>query len=188
MAASLEEQKRALRSQVRARMPRPGSPEFVAASVAAQERLLAHVLAEDAPVIALYRALAAECGTASLAAALQAAGREICYPVVVSGERALQFRRGAGVFVAGGLGVEEPTGAPVPLGKIGLLVVPAQAVDANGRRLGRGRGHYDATLAEYAGRTVALVLDSQLVPEVPVGEHDRRVGAVCTETRWIAVP
>ena len=45
MAASLDEQKRSVRTLVRARMPRPGSPEFVAASVAAQERLLSQVLA-----------------------------------------------------------------------------------------------------------------------------------------------
>jgi hypothetical protein len=25
------------------------------------------------------------------------------------------------------------------------------------------------------------------VPEVPVGEHDRRVGAVCTDLRWVSV-
>ena len=188
MAASLDEQKRSLRTLVRARMPRAASPEFVAASVAAQERLLSQVLATDARMIALYRAIGAECGTAAVAAALQAAGREICYPWVVPAERALRFRRGVGVFAAGALGVEEPTGAPVPLSEIELMVVPAQAVDASGRRLGRGRGHYEATLSEYRGPTVALVLDSQLVPEVPVGEHDRRVGAVCTEARWIAVP
>ena len=62
------------------------------------------------------------------------------------------------------------------------------AMDAAGRRLGRGKGHYDATLAAYGGSSVALVFDSQLVPEVPVGEHDRRVGAVCTEARWVSVP
>jgi len=188
MAGTLEDQKRSLRAEVRARMPRPGSPELVAASVAAQQRLVARILAMDARTIALYRALASECGTASVAAQLQAAEREVCYPAVVPGRRALQFRRGVGVFVAGALGVEEPTGAPVPLEEISLMVVPALAVDALGRRLGRGRGYYDATLAEYRGQTVALVLDSQLVPEVPVGDHDRRVGAICTETRWIPVP
>jgi 5-formyltetrahydrofolate cyclo-ligase len=185
---SLEEQKRALRAEVRARVPKPGSPEFVEASVRAQERLASAVLRAGARLIALYRALPSECGTASVAAALQGAGREVCYPAVVPGARALQFRRASGVFVAGALGVEEPTGAPVSLEEIGLLVVPALAADAAGRRLGRGKGHYDATLLAYKGPSVALIFDSQLVPEVPVGEHDRRVGAVCTDLRWIAVP
>ena len=185
--SSLNEQKQALRAQLRARAPKSGSPAFVAASVRAQERLAAAALQSGARVIALYRALPSECGTASVAAALEAAGREVCYPAVVPGALALQFRRSAGVFVAGALGVEEPTGGPVSLDDIDLLVVPAIAVDAAGRRLGRGKGHYDATLAAYGGSSVALVFDSQLVPEVPVGEHDRRVGAVCTEARWVSV-
>jgi 5-formyltetrahydrofolate cyclo-ligase len=184
---SLDDQKRELRARVRARIPKPGSPEFVAASVSAQERLLANALQHRARMVALYRALPSECGTASVAAALQSAGVEVCFPAVVSGDRGLQFRRSSGVFVAGALGVEEPTGSPVELAGIDLLVVPAIAVDTAGRRLGRGKGHYDATLSAYQGRTVALVFDSQLVPEVPVGEHDRRVGAVCTEARWVSV-
>jgi len=185
---SLDQQKRALRALVRARMPAPGSAEHVAASVAAQERLLQSELAAAARVIGLYRALPSECGTASLAAALQAGGKEICYPAVVPGARALSFRRGASVFVAGSLGVEEPTGAPVALDEIDLLVVPAVAVDERGGRLGRGKGHYDATLAVCRARSIALVFESQLVPEVPVGEHDHRVAAVCTEARLIRVP
>jgi 5-formyltetrahydrofolate cyclo-ligase len=184
----LDDQKRDLRALVRARIPRPGSPEFVTASVLAQDRLLAHALQSGARMVGLYRALPSECGTASLAAALQTQGREVCYPAIVPGGVALRFRRSSGVFVAAALGIEEPTGSPVPLAAIDLLVVPAIAVDAAGRRLGRGKGHYDATLAGYQGRSVALVFDSQLVPEVPVGEHDRRVGAVCTEARWIPVP
>jgi 5-formyltetrahydrofolate cyclo-ligase len=184
---SLDEEKRALRAEVRARLPKPGSGEFVTASVRAQERLGTAAVESGARVVALYRALPAECGTASLAAALQATGREVCYPVVVPGGRTLQFRRTSGAFVAGALGVEEPTGSPVALADIELLVVPAIAVDRLGRRLGRGKGHYDATLADYEGASVALVFDSQLVPEVPVGEHDRRVSAVCTDARWVSV-
>lgn len=182
---SLDEQKRALRALVRARTPKRGSPAFAAASHSAQQRLAAAAGASAARVVALYRALPSECGTELLAAALEAAGRELCYPLVTAGTRPLQFRK-AGAFVAGALGVEEPTGEPVALSDIDLLVVPAVAMDERGGRIGRGRGHYDATLAGYRGRSVALVFESQLVPEVPVGDHDVRVGAVCTDARWIA--
>ena len=183
----VDEQKQALRAKVRARMPRPGSPEHVQASVAAQERLASSELVSRARVIALYRALPSECGTAALASALQAAGKETCYPVIVPGERALQFRRGVGVFVSGALGIEEPTGGPVELSAVDLMVVPALAADARGGRLGRGKGHYDATLASCRAFSVALIFETQLVPEVPLGEHDRRVSAVCTEQRLVLV-
>jgi 5-formyltetrahydrofolate cyclo-ligase len=185
---SLDDQKRALRAQVRARMPAPGSAAQVDASVAAQERLFRSALVAQARVIALYRALPSECGTASLAAALEAAGKEICYPVVLPGRRELSFRRGAGVFVSGALGIEEPTGGPVPLSQIDLIVVPAIAVDDGGGRLGRGKGHYDATLAATRAVSVALVFEVQLVEAVPLGEDDRPVRAICTERRLIACP
>ena len=187
-ALALAEQKRALRAVVRARMPRPGTAEFASASLAAQERLAAFVIAVGARTVAIYRPLPSECGTAALAAALEASGKEICYPVVVRGERVLEFRRGAGIFVAGSLGVEEPTGTPVRLEEIDLLVVPAIAADSSGGRLGRGKGHFDATLAASRARSVALVFEAQLVPSVPLGEDDQPVDAVCTESRLLVVP
>jgi 5-formyltetrahydrofolate cyclo-ligase len=223
---SIDEEKRALRALVRGRMPRPGSPEQVAASVAAQSRLASSELFLSARMIALYRALPSECGTAALAAQLEASGREICYPVVTPGaaraggagsagdgrspqgaawaggagsagdgrrrqgaawadSRALSFRRGHGPFVSGALGIEEPTGNPVPLQDIDVVVVPAIAVDERGGRIGRGRGHYDATLALCRATSIALVFEAQLVPRVPLGEHDRPVRYVCTESRLI---
>ncbi|HET9753158.1 MAG TPA: 5-formyltetrahydrofolate cyclo-ligase [Myxococcales bacterium] len=181
---SLDQQKRDLRALARARMPKRGTPGYLTASAAAQQRLAAAAIASGARTIALYRALPSECGTESVVAALEAAGRELCYPLVVPGARPLDFRR-AGAFVPGALGVEEPTGEPVALSGIDLLVVPAVVVDRRGGRIGRGRGHYDATLAGYRGQSVALVFESQLVPEVPLGDHDVRVGAVCTDARWI---
>ncbi len=180
---SLDAAKRDLRDEIRRKLPAPGTPAHVAASVAAQERLASTPLALAARMVGLYRALPSECGTASLAAALQSLGKEICYPAVAGGT--LQFRRPSDVFARGALGVEEPTGPSVELAAIDLLVVPAIAVDARGRRLGRGKGFYDATLARFAAVSVALVFDAQLVPEVPVDEHDRSVTWVCTEARLL---
>jgi 5-formyltetrahydrofolate cyclo-ligase len=175
---TLDERKAALREELRAR-PR-GSNE---ASRAAQERLLAGGLLAGS--VGLYRALASECGTELLAAAL---GDRACFPCTIAGKTELEFRRAGTSWARGSLGVLEPSGDVVPLHSIDVLVVPAVAVDLHGRRLGRGRGHYDATLAAFRGRSIALVFESQLVPEVPVGEHDRRVDAVCTEARLVLVP
>ena len=101
------------------------------------------------------------------------------------GRAELEFRRPTIQWTRGPLAVFEPAGDPVSLDEIDTLVVPALAVDLEGRRLGRGRGHYDATLAAFRGRSIALVFESQLVPEVPVGEHDRPIDAVCTEARLV---
>jgi 5-formyltetrahydrofolate cyclo-ligase len=172
---TLEERKAALREEVRRRAL--GTPE---ASRAAQERLLAS--GELKGTVGLYRALPSECGTELLASAL---GDRACFPCVLPGRAELAFRRAGGAWTRGALGVLEPDGEPVALNEINVLVVPALAVDLAGRRLGRGRGHYDATLVACGGRSVALVFESQLVPEVPVGEHDRPVDVICTEARLV---
>jgi 5-formyltetrahydrofolate cyclo-ligase len=173
---SLDSEKRALREKLRG-LPPPSAE----ASSAAQERLLASGLLAGS--VGLYRALPSECATDLLAERL---GDRACFPCTVQGQALLQFRR-AGGWTRGALGVEEPTGPEVPLREISVLVVPAVAVDARGGRLGRGRGHYDATLAAFTGWTVALVAESRLVPAVPVGEHDHPVDAVCTESRLIVL-
>ena len=174
---TLDERKAALRERMQAR-PR-GTRE---ASRGAQERLLASGLLTG--TVGLYRALPSECDTELLAAAL---GDRACFPCTTPGTAQLEFRRASDAWTRGSLGVLEPAGTAVPLEAIDVLVVPALAVDVEGRRLGRGRGHYDATLAAFRGRSIALVFESQLVPEVPVGEHDRRVDAVCTEARLVLV-
>lgn len=179
----LDSAKRTLREQVRSRLPAPGSDVHAALSSAAQERLAASPLIAAARVVALYRALPSEVATAALAAALLAAGKEICFPAVVGG--ALEFRLVGDAFVRGALGVEEPRGPVVRAAAIELLVVPAVAVDAQGRRLGRGKGYYDRALATFSGAAIALVFESQLVPAVPVGEHDRSVAWICTEARLL---
>jgi 5-formyltetrahydrofolate cyclo-ligase len=180
--SSLDERKAALRALLKGRMP--ADPE--AASLAAQERLLRAGLLPATGVVALYRALPSEVSTHLLAGALLARGAVVCWPRVVEG-RVLEFRRAGAGWRRGALRVEEPDGEVVPLPLLDWMVVPAQAVDVRGYRLGRGKGYYDATLAAFPGRSVALVFDSRVVEEIPSGENDRRVDALCTESRLVMV-
>ena len=75
------------------------------------------------------------------------------------------------------------------IGRAGLVLVPATAVDPAGHRLGQGGGSYDRALARLApGTRVAAVLwDDELLDRVPSEPHDRRVDAVLTPTRVIEV-
>lgn len=86
------------------------------------------------------------------------------------------------------LGMNEPSGDPVDISSVDLMVIPALALDRAGNRLGRGRGYYDRALAKIdAKNVVALVHDDELVDEVPVEGHDASVNFVCTCSAIVTV-
>ena len=158
------------------------------ASDAAVMRLTALPAFKGARTVALYAPLGAEVETASLAACALAAGLRVAYPRLRPGERAMGFAAcDPAELVPGPLrALEPPAGAPeVPATEIDLVIVPGVAFDAAGRRLGRGRGHYDATLAGLPARAarIGLAFEVQLVPEIPEEPHDVRLDAVVTEAR-----
>ena len=79
------------------------------------------------------------------------------------------------------LGMNEPVGPAEILSDLDLLVVPAMALDASGRRLGRGRGYYDRELAKLSPKTVVgLVHSDEFLGDIPTDLHDRPVDFICT--------
>lgn len=64
-----------------------------------------------------------------------------------------------------------------------VVVVPGLAFVTDGRRLGRGRGHYDRFLAAVGPGClrVGVGFVEQLVADVPTGAHDVPLDAVVTD-------
>jgi len=86
------------------------------------------------------------------------------------------------------LGFREPTGEIIQAKDLDLIIVPALAIDYQGRRLGRGAGYFDRYLKDFFGSTVGLVYDAEFVAEVPSLNHDAPVGWVITQTQTIEIP
>ena len=75
--------------------------------------------------------------------------------------------------------IMEPIGTPfTDLAQIDLALIPGLAFDAQGHRLGRGKGYYDRFLAAFTGTTIGVCFDFQKVAEVPVDAHDIAVNRV----------
>ena len=128
--------------------------------------------------------------TDAIAAACLVQGKLTAYPRLTSSERALAYAVCApSDLIPGLLGTREPPRlAPsADPSRLDLVLVPGVAFDLQCRRLGRGRGHYDATLAQLSGRAVrvGLAFELQLVAEVPFEPHDAPVDAVVTEARVV---
>jgi 5-formyltetrahydrofolate cyclo-ligase len=92
--------------------------------------------------------------------------------------------------VEGLLGLPEPVGelvGPIAINDVDLIIVPASAVDAQGVRMGWGRGYFDKTLGsmEKCPPVYAVLFDAEVVEQVPRETHDQPVNGVVTPTRIV---
>ena len=107
----------------------------------------------------------------------------------VSHRRAMTVHPYAGnaMMHRGKFGIPEPT-TPMYTGEIDLVVVPAVAFDAKGRRLGRGGGFYDRFIKKQTHAVlVGVGYDFQLVEEVPAARHDQHVHRIILPSKTILV-
>jgi 5-formyltetrahydrofolate cyclo-ligase len=187
-----------------------GKPALRAAALAARDALPAGVRATasraiaatvDAAVfaglpagatVALYAPKASEVDTAELAARAAVRGLAIAYPRVVRGSRVLAFHRATvDELVPGVFSLREPRAeAPaVALDALAAVVVPGIAFDADGNRIGWGRGYYDATLAVAPSvLSVGIAFATQILPRIPSDAIDVPVRLVITETGIVRAP
>jgi len=82
-------------------------------------------------------------------------------------------------------GFAEPHGPAVALEPVGLIVVPALAIDLVGNRLGKGKGYYDRALGETSATVVGVVYDHEVLESLPAEPHDRRVDMVVTPSQTL---
>lgn len=181
--------KRALRTKLVALRARLSPQERAERSRRVAERLEAVAAFRAADVVGLYAPLPSEVDAMEIARRALARGAAVVFPRAVPGERRLAFARCAlAALVPGPFGAAEPP-ASAPEedpGKIACVVVPGIAFSEDGHRLGRGGGHYDATLAAMPGAArVGVAFDLQLVATLPLELHDAALDAVVSETRTL---
>jgi 5-formyltetrahydrofolate cyclo-ligase len=188
----MDERKRRLRSELIAARARLAPDEREARSLDIADRVAEVPGFLEARVLGIYAPLGTEVNVTEIARRAVVRGVWLAYPRLVHGERRLAYARTEPErLVPGPLGtLEPPSGAPeVALADIDCVVVPGVAFSQDGHRLGRGGGHYDATLAQMP-RAVRLGVsfEAQLVAELPREPHDAPLDAVVTEARVLLLP
>lgn len=139
----------------------------------------------DARVVMAYYSLPDEVCTHQLIDDLVAEGKTVLLPKVLDDER-MELRRYTGPqdLREGAFHIMEPVGAPfTEFLQIDVAFIPGMAFDAQGHRLGRGKGYYDRLLSQLSTlhsplSTLGVCFDFQKVEEVPVGEYDVAVDEV----------
>ncbi len=144
--------------------------------------------------IALYRSMGSEISFDPAAQWLETQFNlcnrpRFCFPVAHAGQPLRFFEVRTPIlnedhWQKSGFGFFEPRagGEEIQIHEIDLFFVPGVAFTAEGKRVGRGQGHYDRTLAlaQRGAEKIGIAYDFQIVPDFPVEAWDQRLDRVVT--------
>lgn len=188
--SSLSQGKADLRTRLRAELKAQAAEARAAGSAELCARVRASAAWRQARAVLLFFPLPSEPDIAPLLGDALADGKLLALPrftTATNTYEAVSVTDLARELVVGPFRVREPVAAcpVVPLNRLDLALVPGLGFDLRGRRLGRGKGHYDRLLAGFGGRIIGVAFDFQIVAEVPCEAHDIVLNEVVTPTRWI---
>ncbi|MGD0767509.1 MAG: 5-formyltetrahydrofolate cyclo-ligase [Tepidisphaeraceae bacterium] len=179
--------KSAIRRQLHEKLKAMTDADRQAKSLAAAAFLAASPEFAAARIVMLYLTAAQEMDTTPLALRCWQSGKTVVVPKVSWDQRrmlpveitSLQTR-----MTTTGPGVREPvSGQPMPVNLLDLVIVPGLGFTADGHRIGRGMGFYDRFLAQsdFIGVSCGLGFEDQIVPQLPVLDHDMPLSMLCTD-------
>lgn len=192
--STLAQQKRQLRAEMRRRRLALDPRQQRLAAQRLYRRLLQSPLFRYSKRIAFTIARDGEIDPALLLQAAQRRGKA-CYLPVMSrvGEPHLEFRRWlpGQRLVKGAWAIPEPRhGKRCPPWALSLVLMPLVAFDAEGRRLGMGKGFYDRSFAFLLQGTrkrpalLGLAHDCQRVEGLEVASWDVPLQGIVTDQAW----
>ncbi len=183
-----DEERAALRRQMRARRAALDEDAQSRAAQEAARRILALPAYREAKVVLAYAAARGELSLAPVIADVLSGGRMLALPRCEGPGRMTARRvRAMGELSPGAFGLPEPgEGSEVILPQdVGLVLVPGIAFDRAGGRIGQGGGYYDRFLPGTRAVRVGVCHDFALIDDVQARAHDARMDAVVTPQETI---
>jgi 5-formyltetrahydrofolate cyclo-ligase len=192
--------KKAVRSEVRARLAGLDGPLIQSKSRALSERLFSTSWWSTADWVFIYIPMFGEVETRYIVVRAYKDSKQVAIPRMEGGDLAFYHYEGrTEELLPHQFGILEPDPSwsyvdPNVLQAQHLLVLtPGLAFDRQRRRLGRGKGYYDRFLAAVrAARqhgieslAVGLAFAEQIVAEVPVADHDEPLDGIATDSEII---
>jgi 5-formyltetrahydrofolate cyclo-ligase len=179
--------KTTIRRQLRETLAQMTEPTRHAKSVAACSLIVSSDEFQAARVIMVYLSSPTEVDTTNIAIRAWKTGKTVVVPKVSWDQRRMlpiEISSLHNNLTTTGPGVREPmSGNPIPTNLIDLVIVPGLGFTETGYRIGRGMGFYDRFLAQadYIGVSCGLAFEEQIVPNLPVLDHDVPLSMLATD-------
>ncbi len=195
-SAEATELKKALRTQVLALRERVGAAQREHVASFTFARLLALEQYHAAASVFAYAGFGSELDTRPLLGQIVSDGKQLVMSRVDKASRALRLYKIDDLDAQlrpGVWGIMEPDPARCTAferARLDLIVMPGAVFDEQCGRIGYGAGYYDALIATLEPRPylVAPAFDLQVLPRVPMLEHDQRLDRIITERREFVWP
>ncbi len=178
--------KQSLRKQIRTQKHTFSEEQLKAFSEDVCSRLLQEDRLHGANTILAFYPLPDEVNITKVINILASRGKLVLLPEVISDtEMILREYHGHSDLKEGAFGILEPTGKEFKdYSIIDIALIPGMAFDANGNRLGRGKGYYDRFFAKLLKDAptlpylIGVCYPFQLLGSVPTEEYDHPVDEV----------
>ena len=153
------------------------------ASEKIQKRLKKIKVFRDAQKIGAYYPIGSEVLTQDIIQELLSIGKDVFLPKVVG--ESMEFRKiiDFSSLEKGSFEIMEPKDSCQVSNNLDVILVPTVGISSMGLRLGYGHGFYDRFLADYNTTTISLVLEKQIVKNIPKEGHDIIMDWIVTEDR-----
>ena len=140
---------------------------------------------KEAQKIGAYHPIGSEIPTQNIIQEILSNGREVYLPRVI--EKQIEFRKitDFGSLEQGSFDILEPRLECPMENNLDIILVPTVGISPIGVRLGYGHGFYDRFLSKNKTITISVVLEKQIVKNIPKSDHDVLIDWIVTEDRVI---
>ncbi len=189
----IREKKQELRSEMVRKITALPQEQLAAKTKAIENRLFEFANFLESRIVLLYTPAQVEVNTMEILKRSYLYNKIVVLPVFDAQNRATRLYKVDDLskdLVTGLRGNLEPNPKrckSVPMDCLDIAIVPALAMDEKGGRLGLGKGCYDRLIPDLpmTTRKVGLVLEAQILANVPTESHDKHVDIVITEERIV---
>lgn len=160
-------------------------------AAAAADKVAASVISlreyQEARILLAYIAVRGELDVSKIVNDASNKGKSVAFPLCgENGSLRLLIPNDENAFKKGAYGIHEPdvsNSREIDSREIDLVIAPGVAFDMSGNRLGQGGGYYDRLLADTKAYTIGVGYDFQLLKELRVEAHDRKLDCIVTQSQ-----